>query len=73
MLPSSHDLVTAILVYLAIGASIWMVIYSKGFVHAALRSRSLLAVSFASVAVILFWPSIVAVAFRASFARRPRR
>jgi uncharacterized membrane protein YdjX (TVP38/TMEM64 family) len=68
---SAHDIVTCILIYLAIGAVLWMLLDGLGFVRAQIldwnaRGKKLSALSFflAILLVVVAWPKFVWVMLR---------
>jgi hypothetical protein len=72
---SVHDLVTGCLVYLAIGAALWVVLEGLGVVRASLTARpvrSSFAMGVVIVMVIVGWPVFVAL-WLIGMMRRPAR
>jgi hypothetical protein len=66
MLPSSHDLVTAALIYLSIGAVLWMVLDALGIIQTGLFARASAgipssggAIVLATLMMIVLWPAFV--------------
>jgi len=70
----AHDVVTCLLVYLAIGSIVWLALYHQGIIAEAYAKRRnpTLAIVFASFAVIVGWPFVARVFF-AGILKRARR
>lgn len=69
---SVHDAVTVVLVYLAIGALVWVALYSAGLIQQACAENSRAAVVLVSIGVFVGWP-VLAFVFGAGLLQGMRR
>lgn len=59
---SAHDLVTVVLVYLAIGSLVWLAVWCSGAVHDSYRKHpDGPGIVIASVGVVVLWPYVAAM------------